>query len=122
MGMCPHCRTSRIGPVRTLLSHGGYPVACGQCNRYSYLPAAEIVGYVTNGLGVAALGLAFVLQSCWLVAACALAACIRVLWLAFGKRMLAVDPGEVKARHFAAWFVIGLVIVVVAIGLQLGFR
>jgi len=122
--MCPHCGAVRIDPIRTLLSHGGYPVACSACGRYAYLPSAHYIGYLFNGLGVVALISSINLRSWWPAVIYGLAYLVRLGWLAFGKRMVAVEASEASLRHVITRVVFGVAVVfiVVVLGLHFGWR
>jgi hypothetical protein len=123
MGVCPHCHGKRIDPVRTLLSHGGFPVACPSCGRYSYLPRARyhvhLLLYVT---GVLAALLSFMLATWLPILFYSAVLCARVAWLAFGASMVPVETSEASMRRSFGWLGIAVAVVVILLALASGFH
>jgi uncharacterized membrane protein len=123
MGICPHCQGKRIDPLRTLLSHGGFPVACPSCGRYSYLPRApylvHLLLYVT-GVLVALLSLTL---ATWLpIVFYGAVLSARVAWQAFGALMVPIETSEASMRRSFAWLGIAVAVVVILLALASGFH
>ena len=109
--------------MRTLWSHGGFPVACPGCGGYSYLPHSRYFIYLSLYVsGIAAVLLGLVLHTWLPVLIYGALLFVRVAWLAFGAPMLPVEASEASVRRSFGWLGIALAVAVILLALASGFH